>query len=172
MTTTITTSVKHPSKMEYNSVYISTIENYIIGSITKEQSIAYWQDGRHSGEWMEMEVCNRHTNLNHVTGQKAYDATIIGGNIPVEGVTKVEIRTFTAGGSNLQSSGDIGSGRSLDETKFMLKINSTDYLICDIRNFPYIEYVLTSGKTLQAKYGVKITNPKKKNRTMASIIEV
>jgi hypothetical protein len=167
----IASSAHQPIKMEYNTVYTSTIENYIIGSITEEQSINYWKDGRHSGEWMEMEICNRHTNLIHVLGQKTYDATIEGGNIPLDGVTKVEIRTYTAGGTQLLASGDIGSGRSADDTKFMLKINSTDFLICDIRNFPKVEYALMSGKALQSVYDKKITNPKKIVKTMESIVE-
>jgi len=158
--------------IEYDTVYTIEMNFPPLAFLTQEETNDMFRDGRISGEYMESVICAQHNNIDRVYGQKDHDAKLHGGNIPVNGKTRIEIRTFTAQGTNLQPSGMIGKGRKFDPVEFMQKIETTDYIICDIRAFPKLAYIVKSGVALQKKFNKKISNPKVKIRTMESLIEV
>tara|TARA_Y100000593_G_scaffold93149_1_gene186999 strand:+ start:110 stop:568 length:459 start_codon:yes stop_codon:yes gene_type:complete len=133
--------------VELNNTYKFELETPRFGSLSKEQVIDIFTDGRHCSPFLERQLAAWFEGLTHITGNKPYDL------IDEQG-RKYDAKNFTKKGLKFMPSGQIGTGRKYDYDKCRKKIeeNKMTYIACDITEFPKVRVRFLDGSELLKEY--------------------
>jgi hypothetical protein len=119
----------------------------VFGDLTNEELIECYKDGRQSAPLMERQLVKWFPELTYVN-QKGYD------HIDKIG-KKYDHKSFTNSGLHFAPSTMIGSGRSIDKSVAKTHALKTNYICCDITNFPKVKVIFKTGSDLITQFPTK-----------------
>jgi len=135
-------------EIEFDKVFEFDLTNKVMfGDLTKDELIEVYRDGRQSAPVMERQLVHWFPQLTYVN-QKGYDHIDTDGN-------RYDHKSFTIGGLRFAPSTMIGAGRKIDVEVAKLHARETNYICCDITNFPKIKVIFKTGRDLMAKFPIK-----------------
>ena len=123
-----------------------TIENFAFSTLTRDQLIDIYWDGRTFSRLSEVEINNKYEMLEFV--DKKHHDFIHKNNDQI----KYEQKTFTQRGCKCCPSAMVGAGRSFDLERFTQIAGDLIYIIVSNVNFPEIKIKFIHGRDLIEKY--------------------
>jgi hypothetical protein len=135
-------------KIEFNKVFEFDLTNKVMfGDLTKDELIEVYRDGRQSAPVMERQLVHWFPELTYVN-QKGYDH--IDGN-----GKRYDHKSFTSKGMKFAPSTMIGAGRKIDVKLAKMHAMETNYICCDITNFPIVQVIFKTGRDLMTQFPMK-----------------
>ena len=131
--------------IEINRVYEFQIENFEFGSLSREECIECFKDGRVASHFLERQLEKWFPTLTHIKGCEEWDHEDTNGQ-------KYDAKNFTKYGLAFKPSNQMGSGRKFNESVAHEKAQSLIYICCDIVEFPKVRVKFAKGNDLIKTY--------------------
>jgi hypothetical protein len=131
----------------YNTVYTFDLSEEIkFGSLPTKELQEVFTDGRASSHLLERQIPYWFSSLVRQNNcKKEYD-------FEDNSNKKYEMKTFTKRGCKFCPSNMVGKGRKFDYNRMKVIASYTDYILCDITEFPIIKIVFKNGNVLLSQY--------------------
>lgn len=135
-------------KIKFNKVFEFDLTNKVMfGDLTIDELIEVYRDGRQSAPVMERQLVHWFSELTYVN-KKGYDHIDKNGN-------RYDHKSFTSLGLKFAPSAMIGAGRKIDKKIAAKHSMETNYICCDITNFPKVRVVFSTGCELMTRFPTK-----------------
>ena len=134
-------------KIKMDKTFTFMVEDLAFGSLSKEEIIELFKDGRFVSPFLERQLTIWFPELTHVSGCKPYDHLD-------EHSNKYDAKNFTKNGLKFMPSGMIGTGRkyNYELCRQKIKKNKMTYIACDVVDFPQVRVKFVDGIKLLGKY--------------------
>jgi len=135
-------------EIEFNKVFQFDLTNmFTFGDLSNDQLIEVYKDGRQSAPLLERQLVYWFPKLKYVN-QKGYDHIDENGN-------RYDHKSFTDFGLKFAPSAMIGAGRKINIDTAKKHSMKTNYICCDITNFPKVRVVFITGCELMRRFPIK-----------------
>jgi hypothetical protein len=135
-------------KIKFNKVFKFDLTNKVMfGDLTIDELIEVYRDGRQSAPVMERQLVHWFPELIYVN-KKGYDHID-------KNSTKYDHKSFTKAGLKFPPSSMIGAGRKINKKIAKKHAITTNYICCDITNFPQVRVIFKTGYELMSQFPIK-----------------
>lgn len=129
---------------EQNMTDTFRIDNISFGDLSSEVLAEMFTDGRLASHFLERQLCEWYPHLTFVN-KKGYDHVDANGN-------RYDQKCFTNQGLKFAPSSMYGAGRKVNLEEAVKHIEQTQYICCDITEFPVVRVKFATGKELLEDY--------------------
>lgn len=129
------------SNIIIDKVYEFEIKNFEFGSLSREECIECFRDGRVNSHFTERQLTKWFPSLTHIKGCEDHD------HVDTSGV-KYDAKSFTKGGLTFSPSNQTGAKRKFNEAIAHEKAKKLIFICCDIVDFPRIRVKFAKGTDL------------------------